>query len=147
MRPPTKILAVDGVEAGAGILTAPVAFLGADGKPFAEDATGRLWVEDEELNPLEVTEGRAPAAAGEIAVDKGLADRNDLAVGQKATVLTLAGHRDATVVGITKFGSTDALDSGGTVSIPRATAFEWLELGRTSSTRSSTCAGRRARRS
>ena len=124
-----RILAVDGVEAGAGILTAPVAFLGANGKPFAKDATGRLWVEDGELNPLEVTEGRAPAADGEIAVDKGLADRNDLAVGQKATVLTLAGPRDATVVGITKFGSTDALDSGGTVSIPRATAFDWLNSG------------------
>ena len=116
-----KILAVDGVEAGAGILTGSVAFLGADGKPFAKDATGRLWVEDEELNPLDVTEGRAPAAAGEIAVDAGLASAHDLTVGRKVTVLTLAGQFPATVVGITKFGSADAIDGSGTVSIAKRT--------------------------
>ena len=44
-------------------------------------------------------------------------------------MLTLAGAKPATVVGITKFGSADALDSGGTVSIPRATAFDWLSAG------------------
>jgi putative ABC transport system permease protein len=35
---------VDGVEAVAGILTGPVSFLGDDGEPTADGATGRLWV-------------------------------------------------------------------------------------------------------
>ena len=50
------------------------------------------------------TRAARPAAAGEIAVDKGLAGKHDLTVGQKVTVLTLAGPQQATVVGITKFG-------------------------------------------
>jgi putative ABC transport system permease protein len=125
-----RILAAEGVEAGEGILTGSIAFLGGDGEPFAKDATGRLWVEDQELNPLTVTEGRAPTGAGEVAVDEGLARRHDLAVGQRTTVLTLAGQFPATVVGITKFDDADALDSGGTVSLPRATAFDWLSSGR-----------------
>jgi putative ABC transport system permease protein len=124
-----EILAVDGVDAGAGVLTGSIGFLGADGKPFAKDATGRLWVEDAQLNPLDVTEGRAPAAAGEIAVGKGLASAHDMTVGQKVTVLTLAGQFPATVVGITKFGSADSIDASGTVSLARQNAFDWLSSG------------------
>ncbi|MBJ7455510.1 MAG: FtsX-like permease family protein [Thermoleophilia bacterium] len=124
-----RILAVDEVEAGAGILTGRVAFLAADGSTFGDSATGRLWVEDDELNPISLSEGRAPAAAGEIAVDTGLADGEDLTVGQTVTVLSLAGQAEATIVGITEFGNSDALDQGGTVSIPAATAFDWLSNG------------------
>jgi putative ABC transport system permease protein len=124
-----RVLAVDGVEAGEGILTGSVAFLGDDGKPFADGATGRLWVEDEELNPVDVAEGRAPAAAGEIAVDAGLAEDEDLAVGEEVTLLALDGRHEVTIVGLTEFGDSDAIDGGGTVSIPAATAFDWLSAG------------------
>ncbi len=44
-------------------------------------------------------------------------------------MLTLDGQQPATIVGITSFGDTDALDQGGTVSIPDATAFDWLNSG------------------
>lgn len=125
-----RIAAVPGVEATEGVLTGSVAFLDANGKATATGATGRLWVDDEELNPLDLTEGRAPAASGEIAVDKGLADSEDLSVGQSVTVLTLAGPKPATVVGITEFGDSDSIDSGGTVSIPAPAAFAWLSSGR-----------------
>jgi putative ABC transport system permease protein len=125
-----RMAAVSGVEGSAGVLTGSVGFLGADGKPFAKDAAGRLWIADPELNPLQVSEGRAPAAAGEIAVDRGLAADHDLGVGEKVTVLTLAGERPATVVGLTRFGGADSIDQSGTVSIPAATAFDWLSSGR-----------------
>ena len=36
-----QLLALGGVDGGAGILTAPVAFLDTDGDPFASSATGR----------------------------------------------------------------------------------------------------------
>jgi putative ABC transport system permease protein len=124
------VLAADGVDAGAGVLTGRVAFLGDDGETFADGATGRLWVEDDALNPVDVVEGRAPAAAGEIAVDRGLADGEDLTVGDTVTVLSMAGQAPATIVGLTAFGDSDAIDGGGTVSIPRATAFDWLSGGR-----------------
>jgi putative ABC transport system permease protein len=88
-----------------------------------------LWVDDAELNPIEIGEGSAPVAAGEIAVDRGLASEHDLAVGDAVTILTLAGPFEATVTGVTRFGESDAQDSGGTVSIPAASAFDWLNSG------------------
>ena len=42
-----------------------------EGQVFADGATGRLWIDDADLNPIDVEEGKAPVAAGEIAVDKG----------------------------------------------------------------------------
>ena len=39
------------------------------------------------------------------------------------------GPQQVTIVGITKFGSSDAIDGGGTVSISKANAFDWLSRG------------------
>jgi putative ABC transport system permease protein len=123
------LVAADGVEGGAGILTGTVAFLRDDGTTFADGATGRLWIEDDELNPLDVDEGRAPEAAGELTVDRGIAEDESLAVGDPVTLLTLAGPFEATAVGITTFGDADAADQGGTVGLPEASAFDWLSSG------------------
>jgi len=124
-----EILAVDGVEAGAGILTGTVAFLADDGSTFGDGATGRLWIQDEELNPLEIVDGAAPESAGDITIDRGLADDESLAVGDEVQILTLAGQADATIVGITAFGDSDSIDPSGTVGLPEATAFDWLSSG------------------
>jgi len=104
-----QIAALPEVDGIAGELSGPVSFLGDDGKPYAEGATGRLWVADEELNHIDIDEGVAPVAAGEIAVDRGLAENEGLAVGDQVVVLTSAGQFDATIVGTTSFGSTDAI--------------------------------------
>jgi putative ABC transport system permease protein len=124
-----QIAALPEVEGVAGELSAPTSFLGADGTPFADGAIGRLWIDDEELNHVDVVEGAAPAAAGEIAVDRGLAEDESLAIGDQVVMLTSAGQFDATIVGITSFGSTDAIDPNGTVSVPEVTAFDWLNAG------------------
>ena len=124
-----ELLALPGVEGGAGILTGSVAFLGTDGQPFATSAVGRLWVADHDLNPLSVTDGDAPTSAGEIAVDRGTAGDHELEVGDDLTLLTLAGKQKVTLVGITEFGDSAALDSDGTVSITEDDAFDWLNSG------------------
>jgi putative ABC transport system permease protein len=124
-----EIAALPEVEGVAGELSGPVSFLGDDGKPYADGATGRLWVEDDELNHIDIVEGAAPVAAGEIAVDRGLAENEGLVVGDQVVVLTSAGQFDATIVGTTSFGSTDAIDRSGTVSVPEAAAFDWLSAG------------------
>jgi putative ABC transport system permease protein len=124
-----EIAGADGVEATAGVLTGSVAFRATDGGTFADDATGRLWIEDDDLNPLTVDEGRAPRAAGEIAVDKGIATKNALSVGDRATLLTLAGPQPVTIVGVTSFGNANSIDSKGTVSLGKADAFDWLAGG------------------
>ena len=125
-----EIAAVQGVEGTAGELTGPIALARANGKPFASDATGRLWIEDQKLNPLELEAGRAPSAADEIAVDQGLAEDEQLKVGQRIGVLSTAGKNESTIVGITKFGNSDALDNGGTVSLPASRAFIALNSGK-----------------
>jgi putative ABC transport system permease protein len=125
------LVALDGVEAGGGVLTGPVAFLAGDGSTYGDGATGRLWISDEQLNPVDVVDGSAPAQIGEVAVDQGLADQRSLLVGDQVTVLTVGGQFDSTIVGITAFGDQDALDQGGTVSLPEAVAFGWLRGGST----------------
>ena len=124
-----QIAALPEVDGVAGELSGPVSFLGDDGQPYADGATGRLWVDDEELNHVDIDEGVAPVAAGEIAVDRGLAENEGLAVGDQVVVLTSAGQFDATIVGTTSFGSTDAIDRNGTVSVPETAAFDWLNAG------------------
>ncbi len=76
-----QIAALPEVAAVGGDLTGSVAFLAPDGSTFADDATGRQWIVDDDLNPIDIDEGVAPVAAGEIAVDKGVAGDNDLEVG------------------------------------------------------------------
>jgi putative ABC transport system permease protein len=125
-----KLLDLEVVEAGAGILTAPVAFAGDDGKPFATGALGRLWVKDGDLNPLTVVDGEAPDGAGQIAVDRGTADDEDLYVGDELSLLTLDGPQDVTLTGITEFGDSDSIDPSGTISIDGADAFDWLSSGK-----------------
>lgn len=124
-----KIADLPDVAGTAGVLTAPVSFAGDDGAAFATSATGRLWVTDDELNPIDVVEGDAPTAAGEVAVDQGMAEEYDLAVGDSLPLLTLAGEQPVTISGITAFGDSDSLDDGGTVSITQDDAFAWLGSG------------------
>ncbi|MFN8027492.1 MAG: FtsX-like permease family protein [Acidimicrobiia bacterium] len=123
-----KFRQVDGVTGGAGVLTGPVSFLDKDGSTFGDGTTGRLWITDEKLNPLEIVKGKAPTG-DEIAIDQGTADKRSLGVGDTVTVLSLDGQHPAKISGITKFGSADSVDSGGTVSIPQANAFQWLRNG------------------
>ena len=124
-----EMAALPEVAAVAGHLSGSIAFLDEDGSTFADSATGRIWIADDELNPAEIVDGVAPAASGEIAVDRGTADDENLTLGQSVTVLTLAGPQPATIVGLTEFGDNDAEDGGGTVSLSADDAFDWLNGG------------------
>ena len=53
-----RIAAAPGVAATGGVLTGAIGFVGKDGKPFATNAVGRLWIADEQLNPLDLAQGR-----------------------------------------------------------------------------------------
>jgi putative ABC transport system permease protein len=125
-----RILAVDGVEAGGGVVTGPVAFLAPDGRIYGDGTTGRLWIVDADLNPLDVDEGRAPEAAGEVAISRDVASEEGISVGDEVTVLSVSGERQATVVGTTEFGDDASLDGGGTLSISANDVFDWLRDGR-----------------
>ncbi len=66
------------------------------------------WIDDADLNPYRLAEGRAPAAPDEVVIDRGAAERGDLAVGDTTTVLTPAPV-EVTIVGIATFGDVDSL--------------------------------------
>lgn len=124
-----ELLALPNVEAGAGVVTAPVSFADSSGAAFATSATGRMWIEDGDLNPLSVAEGTAPAVSGEIAVDIATAEDEGITVGDEMNVLTGSGAHPVTVVGLTEFGDSDAIDGGGTVSVNSDDAFDFLTGG------------------
>lgn len=124
-----QITTVDGVDGFALLLTGEMAVRTPSGEVAAEGATGRLWIDDGQLNPLELIDGRGPAAGGEVAIDRGLADDLDLAVGDDTTVLSIAGESPVTVVGITAFGESDSIDQSGTISVAPDAAAAWLAGG------------------
>ena len=141
-RPPT------GVEAGGGHPhRARSAFLGADGKTFADGATGRLWVEDEELNPLEVDGGRG-AAGGRARSPSTRASptTHDLAVGADGHACSrLAGQSDGDDRGHHEVRQL-RLDRRRRHRLdPRGDRLRLAERRARSSTRTSTCAARATR--
>jgi putative ABC transport system permease protein len=124
-----EIEALPEVGAVAGDLSGSLAFLADDGEVVADGAVGRIWVVDDRLNPLDIAEGTAPVAADEIAVDRGLAADEGFTVGDRVTLLSLAGQTEMVISGITSFGDNDAIDGSGTVSLPAANAFDLLNRG------------------
>lgn len=116
-----------GVDAAAFVLTGSMAIDDGDGEPTA--ATGRLWIADEVLNPLEIDSGRGPQVGGEVAIDIGIADDLQIAVGDTIDLLSLAGAEQAAVVGITRFGDSDTIDPEGTISVAEEVAFALLSDG------------------
>ena len=81
---PTSSPTIDGVAAvdpqieGFGQLT------GADGEKLGGEGPPTFagnWIDDPELNPYELVEGRAPATNDEVVINRGAAKDGDLAVG------------------------------------------------------------------
>ena len=78
--------------------------LGGEGPPtFAGN-----WIEDPDLNPYELVEGRAPVANDEVVINRGAADDGDLAIGDH-TIVATPEPVDVEIVGIATFGGEDGL--------------------------------------
>ncbi|MFW6719704.1 ABC transporter permease [Streptomyces sp. MAR4 CNY-716] len=58
-------------------------------------------------SPVELSDGREPAGAGEALLDKDTADRKDIGIGDKLNVIAQPGTFEAEVVGIAKFTTTN----------------------------------------
>jgi putative ABC transport system permease protein len=104
------IAAVDGVAAVAPRIEGIARIVGADGDPIGGNGPptiGANWIEDDQLNPYDLAEGRAPAAPGEVIIDKAAAEQGDLAVGD-TTVVRTPDPIDVTIVGLATFGTADS---------------------------------------
>ena len=105
------VAAADGVAVAVPSIEGTATIIGADGDRIGGDGpptTGANWIDDPDLNPYRLAEGRAPAADDEVVIDRGSADRGDLAVGDRTTVLT-PDPVEVTIVGIATFGDVDSL--------------------------------------
>ncbi|MER6120674.1 FtsX-like permease family protein [Streptomyces sp. NPDC001743] len=85
--------------------------LGADGRPIGGQGPPTLagnWIDDPQLNPYRLAEGRAPSAPGEVVVNRGAADKGGLEIGD-TTVLRTPDPVRVTVVGLATFGGEDGM--------------------------------------
>jgi putative ABC transport system permease protein len=101
-----SIPGVDGVAPeiqGFGQLT------GADGEKLGGKGPPTYagnWIDDPQLNPYELVEGRAPAAPDEVVINRGAAKDGHLHVGDTTTIATPEPLR-VKIVGIATFGGED----------------------------------------
>jgi putative ABC transport system permease protein len=105
--------AVDGVAAAEGHIEAYAQLVGKDGEPVGNPnmgapTFGTEWMTNSDLNPFDLSIGRAPQTDDEVVIDKGSAEQGDLVVGDLATVLTQAGPQHVEIVGIATFGGSDS---------------------------------------
>ena len=92
----TKILTKDGEATSSE--GAPTFGFGIDTSPeFAQ------------FNPLNLLEGRWPAAPDEAVIDAGTADKQDYVVGDTVEITTLQPRRPFKLVGVAQYGSVDTL--------------------------------------
>jgi putative ABC transport system permease protein len=108
-----RVRAVDGVAVAEPQIQGFAQIVGHDGAAVSVNGprTASNWVEDPQLNPYRIVEGRPPRTASEVVVNRGAADAGDLRVGDATTVLT-PRPVPVTVVGIATFGDSNAF--GGT---------------------------------
>ncbi|MGH8976362.1 MAG: FtsX-like permease family protein, partial [Acidimicrobiia bacterium] len=105
-----QLRAVDGVATVVPEILGFGALIGDDGQPVGGQGPPQLggnWIEDEDLNPYDLVEGRAPRVANEVVVNRTAAEDAGLGVGDTATVQT-PDPVQVKVVGLASFGPEDS---------------------------------------
>ncbi|MFF0409811.1 FtsX-like permease family protein [Kitasatospora sp. NPDC004745] len=114
VRAPVDAALADGLRTVPGVAAAEPSvqgagqLVGSDGKPIGGQGPPTLagnWLTDGRLNPYRLAEGRAPAAPGEVVVNRGAARSGGLHIGS-TTVLRTPDPVPVTVVGIATFGAS-----------------------------------------
>lgn len=121
-----EVASVAGVKAAAGAIFQNGAYLvDADGEVVGGNgppAAGVNWQPDSDLSLATITQGRAPTADDEVAVDDVTFPELGIPVGERIDVVTPAGRITVDLVGVFRFGETGGL-AGATIAAftaPRA---------------------------
>ena len=104
-----EIAEVDGVAWVFPFLAGYAQVVAADGKTVGgadANAQAIAWIDDDEVNPLSVVAGRAPAEPHEVVIDVDTFDEGGFSLGDSVQVLPLGPQHRFTVVG--------TIDDGGT---------------------------------
>ncbi|MGW7413981.1 ABC transporter permease, partial [Streptomyces sp. NPDC054863] len=102
--------------------------IGSDGKPVGGQGPPTLagnWIDDPELNPYRLAEGRVPAATGEVVVNRAAAEAGKLRIGDTTTLRTPDPVR-VTLVGLATFGGEDGMAQVTYTGMTRADAEKYL---------------------
>ncbi len=113
-----QVRAVDGVEVATGSVSdfqtkllkpngEPIDTGGAPSFAFGLETAG----EYDQFNPLNLVEGSWPSGAEEVAIDEGVADDENLAVGDRIGVAALGPAQEYEIVGIARYGDVSSLGS------------------------------------
>ena len=125
-----NVATVDGVDEIALRINGYAQLVGPDGEPVGDVANspafGTNWVVADDLNPYELSSGRAPSNDDEIVIDKASAEKARYQPGDVATVLTKSAPRQFTIAGIATFGTADSPAGATAVLFTDATATELL---------------------
>ncbi|MCX5433483.1 ABC transporter permease [Streptomyces sp. NBC_00257] len=123
-----RIERTPGVAAAAPDIQGAGQLSGADGKPIGGQGPPTLagnWIDDPELNPYRLAAGRAPAAPGEVVVNRGTADRGGLRIGD-TTVLRTPDPVHVRIVGLATFGGQDGMGQVTYTAMTQADAEKYL---------------------
>ncbi len=117
----SEVAAVDGVAVAEGAVGGFAQIISPNGDPIGGQGPPTLgfsWIDTASLSPVNIAaeNGRAPLAAGEVAIDIGTAESNDLVVGDRIDIQTVGGTETFEIVGLANFGTEDNL-AGATLSI------------------------------
>ncbi|MCX5158392.1 ABC transporter permease [Streptomyces sp. NBC_00264] len=123
-----RIERTSGVAAAAPDIQGAGQLIGADGKPIGGQGPPTLagnWIDDPELNPYRLAAGRAPAAPGEVVINRGAADRGGLRIGD-TTVLRTPDPVHVRIVGLATFGGQDGMGQVTYTAMTQADAEKYL---------------------
>lgn len=127
----TTLQGVDGVKEVQGQVQGSAQLIDKKGKVVGTGGAptfGFNWYDSSLLQSGQITEGRAPNGPDEIAINGGLADRADYAVGDKAPVLTDSPLKTYTIVGIVTFDGKKSFAGETDVFFDTATAQRVLNF-------------------
>jgi putative ABC transport system permease protein len=118
-----RVRAVDGVEVATGsVLDFRTKLLRPDGESIDTGGAPSFAFgidtapEYDRFNPLNLVEGRWPSGGSEVAVDEGVADDENLKLGDRIGVAALGPAQEFEIVGIAKYGDLSSI-GGATFAI------------------------------
>ena len=118
-----EVADIDGVAAVAPRVTSEGGFtvnrvLGADGEPIggSQGATAfESWIDDEDLNAFDISQGRGPEADDELVLNLAAAEEGGLEVGDPLEAVSSLGRKTYELVGTFSLGA--AKSAGGAVTV------------------------------
>ncbi|MBI5104317.1 MAG: ABC transporter permease, partial [Solirubrobacterales bacterium] len=137
-----RVKAVDGVGVVEGsIFSSGVSFRKADGSKLGgQGGFGAIASSsnDKRFQDFSTVDGRMPTGPGEVAIDKGLAEKGDFKVGSKIQISAQAPKKAYTVTGLVQIAGVDSLGgfSIAVMTLPEAqrvtdktAAFDEIDVG------------------